>query len=73
MERASSTIVRAISPAIERASLRILIDSCFANLTEQLEISGPKVFLRRSLMQFTPVLRGDWTFLTPASDRDRER
>jgi hypothetical protein len=58
---------------IERASLRILIDSCFANLTEQLEISGPKVFLRRSLMQFTPVLRGDWTFLTPASDRDRER
>ena len=47
---------------IERASLRIMIDSCFSNLTEQLRISGPKIFIRRSKMAFTPVMLGDWTF-----------
>jgi hypothetical protein len=47
---------------IERASLRIMIDSCFSNLTEQLQIAGPKVFIRRSEMAFTPVMLGDWTF-----------
>jgi len=41
---------------IERASLRIMIDSCFSNLTDQLRISGQKVFLVRSEWQFTPVL-----------------
>jgi hypothetical protein len=47
---------------IERASLRIMIDSCFANLTEQLQVSGPKIFIRRSTSLFTPVLLSDWTF-----------
>ncbi len=47
---------------IERASLRIMIDSCFSNLTEQLQIPGPKIFIRRSEMAFTPVMLGDWTF-----------
>lgn len=47
---------------IERASLRIMIDSCFSNLTEQLRIAGPKIFIRRSEMAFTPVMLGDWTF-----------
>jgi hypothetical protein len=47
---------------IERASLRIMIDSCFSNLTEQLQIAGPKIFIRRSEMAFTPVMLGDWTF-----------
>src|ERR1700733_7577700 len=45
---------------IERASSRIMIDSCFANLTDQLGIPGHKVFLVRSAAQFTPVLLGDW-------------
>ncbi len=47
---------------IEQAALRIMLDSCFANLTDQLQIAGPKIFIRRSEMQFTPVMLGDWTF-----------
>ncbi len=49
---------------IERASLRIMIDSCFANLTDQLKIAGKKIFLVRSPWEFTPVLLGDWSYLT---------
>jgi hypothetical protein len=54
---------------IERASLRIMIDSCFANLTDQLQIAGRKLFLVRSSWEFTPVLLGDWSYLsqTPAA------
>jgi hypothetical protein len=48
---------------IERASLRIMIDSCFSNLTDQLNIPGKKIFLVRSPWEFTPVLLGDWVFL----------
>jgi hypothetical protein len=49
---------------IERASLRIMIDSCFSNLTDQLSIAGKKIFLVRSDWQFTPVLLGDWIYLS---------
>jgi hypothetical protein len=49
---------------IERASLRIMIDSCFSNLTDQLNIPGKKIFLVRSAWEFTPVLLGDWSYLT---------
>jgi hypothetical protein len=49
---------------IECASSRIMIDSCFANLTDQLGIAGHKVFLIRSAWQFTPVLLGDWIYLS---------
>jgi hypothetical protein len=48
---------------IERASLRIMIDSCFSNLTDQLNIAGKKIFLVRSAWEFTPVLLGDWSYL----------
>ncbi len=48
---------------IERASLRIMIDSCFSNLTDQLNIAGKKIFLVRSAWEFTPVLLGDWLYL----------
>jgi hypothetical protein len=48
---------------IERASLRIMIDSCFSNLTDQLGIPGKKIFLVRSPWEFTPVLLGDWSYL----------
>jgi len=48
---------------IERASSRIMVDSCFSNLTDQLGIAGHKVFLLRSAWQFTPVLAGDWAYL----------
>lgn len=49
---------------IERASQRIMIDSCFSNLTDQLGIPGKKTFLVRSAWQFTPVLLGDWVYLS---------
>ena len=49
---------------IERASSRIMIDSCFSNLTDQLGVPGRKVFLVRSAWQFTPVLLGDWVYLS---------
>jgi hypothetical protein len=48
---------------IERASQRIMIDSCFSNLTDQLSIPGRKVFLVRSPWEFTPVMLGDWVYL----------
>jgi hypothetical protein len=47
---------------IERASLRVMIDSCFSNLTEQLRIPGSKIFIRRSQMSLTPVMLSDWMF-----------
>jgi hypothetical protein len=49
---------------IERAALRIMIDSCFANLTDQLRLSGRQVFLVRSSWEFTPVMLGDWTYIS---------
>ena len=48
---------------IERASLLIMIDSCFANLVDQLGITVEKCFVRRSEMARTPVLGSGWTFL----------
>jgi hypothetical protein len=51
---------------IERASLRIMIDSCFANLTDQLQIEGKKIFMIRSSWEFTPVLLGDWRYMLPS-------
>ena len=48
---------------IERASMRIMIDSCFSNLTDQLGFPGKKIFLVRSAWEFTPVLLGDWLYL----------
>lgn len=50
---------------IERASLRVMINSCFANLTDQLRISGPKIYLPKPALEQTPVLAGDWDFLPP--------
>jgi len=47
---------------LERASALILVDSCFANIAEQLEIPIPKLFLFRSEALFTPVLRDGWSF-----------
>jgi len=52
---------------IGRGSLRIMIDSCFSNPTDQLNIPGKKIFLARSSWEFTPVLRGDWRYLTQSA------
>ena len=48
---------------LERAAARVLIDSCFANLVEQLSIPGKKAFIRNPWVPFSPVLINDWEFL----------
>jgi len=52
---------------IEKASLRVLIDGCFANLIDQLQMPGKNILLVRSPWAFTPVLLGDWSYISPAS------
>jgi SEC-C motif len=49
---------------IERASVRVMIDSCFSNLTEQLGIEGKKYYIHRSPIFFSPVLTSDWSFIS---------
>ena len=48
---------------LERATDRMLIDSCFANLVEQLGLPGKKAFIRNPYTPFSPVLINDWQFL----------
>jgi hypothetical protein len=47
---------------LEKANLLILIDSCFANLVEQLNMPNTKIFGFRSEIAFTPVLKNRWRF-----------
>ena len=47
---------------LERARSLILLDSCFANLVEQLGFKNQKIYILRSDVRFTPVLRGDWQY-----------
>jgi hypothetical protein len=47
---------------LEKAQRLILIDSCFANLVDQLGLAVPKQFIFRSDLRFTPVMRGEWEF-----------
>lgn len=48
---------------IERSSGFIGLDSFFVNLVEQLELPIRKIFLRRSPVFFTPILRNEWEYL----------
>jgi len=45
---------------LERARCLILIDSCFSNLVDQLGFKNEKIFILRSDLRFSPVLREDW-------------
>jgi hypothetical protein len=45
---------------LERAKFLMLIDSCFANLVDQLGFANEKMFILRSEVRFTPVLRSNW-------------
>ena len=47
---------------IEGAESIYLIDSCFANLVDGLDIHRDKWFIRRSKMDLTPVLLSDWNY-----------
>lgn len=46
--------------AIEGASMLFLIDSCFANLAEQLDIGRQRTLFLRSGVRFTPVFKNTW-------------
>lgn len=48
---------------LEQASKLLLIDSCFSNLVEQLNLTVEKYLILRSEVAFTPVLKNGWNFM----------
>ena len=51
---------------IEGAESLYLIDSCFANMVDGLDMHRDKWFIRRSKMDLTPVLLSDWNYFPVA-------
>ncbi|MEO8650409.1 MAG: hypothetical protein ABI539_14690 [Acidobacteriota bacterium] len=47
----------------ERASKLIMIDSCFSNLVEQMNLPNEKRLYLRSIINFTPVYKNGWRFM----------
>lgn len=47
---------------LENASMLVMIDSCFSNLVEQLDIGKNRHFFLRSKIGATPVFKNAWTF-----------
>ena len=52
---------------IENASKRVMLDSSFANLTDQLNIAGDNYLIQRSIALGTPVFKNGWRFCWPFS------
>jgi hypothetical protein len=50
---------------LENAEALYLIDSCYSNLVDQLDIPVDKTFIRRSKMDLTPVLGSAWSYMSP--------
>ncbi len=50
---------------IQHAARRVMIDSMFANLTDQLNIAGHNYLIQRSTTALTPVLQNGWTYVWP--------
>jgi len=48
---------------LEGAQSIVCVDSCIANMTDQLNIQGDLYFIQRSHIGLTPVLGQDWTWL----------
>lgn len=48
---------------IEKSACFIGIDSFYVNLVEQMNMKIPKFFIRRSPLNFTPVLKNNWDYL----------
>jgi hypothetical protein len=48
---------------LENANKLMLLDSCFANLVEQLNWQTEKYLILRSKAQVTPVFKNGWTFI----------
>ena len=47
---------------IEQASMLVCVDSCFANLAEQLDLCSRKYLFLRSDVRATPVFKNGWQF-----------
>jgi len=47
---------------IERAKNIIMVDSCYANLVDQLNLTNPKTLILRSSIGFTPVFANNWNY-----------
>jgi hypothetical protein len=50
---------------LERAAKLILVDSCFANLVEQMNLPNRKVIIAHHVVSLTPVFKNGWQFLFP--------
>ncbi|MDQ3219259.1 MAG: hypothetical protein ACR2M8_00780 [Pyrinomonadaceae bacterium] len=48
---------------LERAGKLVLVDSCFSNLVEQMNLSNEKYLAARSPVSFTPVYKNGWRFI----------
>jgi hypothetical protein len=55
---------------LEHADKLLLLDSCFANLVEQLNLPVEKYLILRTRAPFTPVFRNDWSFVLPENDAE---
>ena len=50
---------------IERAAKLIMVDSCYANLVEQLNLDNDKSLIVYSPVSYTPVYKNGWKFVFP--------
>ena len=50
---------------IERAAKLIMVDSCYANLVEQLNLENDKSLILYSPVSYTPVFKNGWKFVFP--------
>lgn len=48
----------------ERASKLVMLDSCFANLVEQMNLPNEKCLILRSDIRGTPVYKNGWRFIS---------
>jgi hypothetical protein len=48
--------------AIEEASMLVCVDSCFANLAEQMNLCEDKYLMLRSDIRATPVFKNGWKY-----------
>ena len=55
---------------LERAEELLLIDSCFSNLVEQLNLPNAKTLILRSRVELTPVMKNGWRFYSPRAERE---
>lgn len=57
---------------LERAKKLVLIDSCFANLAEQLNLPNAKSLIADNNVSHTPVFKNGWQYVFPDAFRREE-